>query len=88
MSNRQAPIDTRFRIEPRYTSSPKPPGPPQEGWQRLGWFREARDYPMEAKLGGGKQRDGGARLRAQAFLGRDCELFAKKFFGLRLRSNT
>jgi hypothetical protein len=81
MSDRQAPIGTRFRIEPRYTSSPKPPGPPQEGWQRLGWFREARDYPMEAKLGGGEQRDGGPRLRARAILGRDCELFAKKFFG-------
>jgi hypothetical protein len=72
MSNRhQAPISSRFRIEPRYTSSPKPPGPPVEGWQRIGWWREARDYPIEAALGGGKRRDGGAKLRARAFLLRD-----------------
>jgi hypothetical protein len=52
MSNRhQAPISSRFRIEPRYTSSPKPPGPPVEGWQRIGWWREAREVVTLRRLG-------------------------------------
>jgi hypothetical protein len=64
MSNREGHLSDRFRIEPRYTSSTKPPGPPIEGWQRIGWFREARDYLIEAKLGpGGKN----SKLRARAF---------------------
>jgi hypothetical protein len=72
MSNRhQAPIGTRFRIEPFYTSSPKPPGPPEEEWERIGWWRPARDYAMEAALGRGKRRAGGGNLRARAFLLRD-----------------
>jgi hypothetical protein len=63
--------DTRFRIEPRYTSRTKPPGPPQEGWQRLGWWRAAIDHVAKAVLGGQpgtKLRGGdGAKLRARMF---------------------